>query len=279
VLYADHFKNPAEKGRLKEDFDFVAEMATSIPEDAILPLQRIVCGVIRSFYREVLKDKSLLKQLALIYQNAWLKALSAPLDKQLEWMSDAALIRSYMMNVERTTKCAHRFPNGAAVQLYVLGIPISFSRKAILADASVKNALDDLGIHAICQPNSVIFSRTGVDKGTVLRYLQRKYGFDPKRSISLADNPESIDHPLATYPDMCFVSVSNRSPSWVKFHLGGLENGTADFLISLLKKGRPPPNALTAIGEDEGAEFDPRYILSVLSSCKKRGIVVTTSNL
>lgn len=114
-------------------------------------------------------------------------------------------------------------------QVILLGLPLGlFSRY-------FRKAIPDFvtgGVQATPQPNSVVFSKTGVSKSTTLRYLlgkERVIGgvSDSSRprdqdtdfsacvrtgqAISLGDNPHTTDYELTVFRDLHFISVEKRT--------------------------------------------------------------------
>lgn len=111
------------------------------------------------------------------------------------------------------------------VQIIVLGIPISLYSTYLL---SAFPELIGCGVHCIPQPNSVVFSKLGVGKSTVLHYLLGKglkRCFQSKEAdkanyagvvstanaVALGDNPQSTDFELTNFQDLIFVSLEKAS--------------------------------------------------------------------
>ncbi|ORC91586.1 uncharacterized protein TM35_000051820 [Trypanosoma theileri] len=130
---------------------------------------------------------------------------------------------------------------GVVAQVMVLGIPIKlFSRffKPHLESFAA------LGVTAIPQPNSVVFSKMGICKSTIIRYLIKQQqqqqqqqqqekenkmkmyderenccsphdgkaprfcgAVDITRAVALGDNPHTTDFELTVFPQLPFISV------------------------------------------------------------------------
>ncbi|KEG14128.1 hypothetical protein DQ04_00611150 [Trypanosoma grayi] len=117
-------------------------------------------------------------------------------------------------------------------QVIVVGIPLRLFSSCF--DLHIK-AFARFGVTAIPQPNSVVFSKLGVCKSTVIRYLMGRELWpqeeDPSRqdvsgcgpnvarapslrgvvnaatAIALGDNPHTTDYELTVFPQLLFISV------------------------------------------------------------------------
>lgn len=91
-----------------------------------------------------------------------------------------------------------------------------------------KHFEDVLGVQPIPQPNSVVFAKFGVGKGTCVDYLAEPCDGRPdnktlasspsfngvanlQRSVGLGDNPHSADKELCINPNLTFVSLETAS--------------------------------------------------------------------
>ena len=102
-------------------------------------------------------------------------------------------------------------------QLIIVGVPLSLYPHYFGPHAE---RFAVLGVHPIAQPNSVVFSKQDVGKGTTVNYLDRSLNLhgevyrdrfrgmvDLSTAIALGDNPNTADRDLALIPTLPFVSV------------------------------------------------------------------------
>lgn len=118
-------------------------------------------------------------------------------------------------------------------QMILVGIPMRSFEKYF---GPYANVFDALGVSAISQPNSVVFSRRGIDKSTTVRYLDQVHvpkgscaskaacyppnavvgrvtlanSVNLRKCVALGDNPHSADHQLTVFPELRFVSVEKH---------------------------------------------------------------------
>lgn len=130
-------------------------------------------------------------------------------------------------------------------QMILVGIPMKAFEKYF---GPYRQVFDALGVSAISQPNSVVFSRRGIDKSATVRYLDRSFiprvpggwgtqqgvraldapnrdcyppnaaigqfsfanSVNLKKSVALGDNPHTADHQLTVFPELRFVSVEKH---------------------------------------------------------------------
>lgn len=111
-------------------------------------------------------------------------------------------------------------------QMIVVGMPMKDFHKYF---GPYQQVFDSLGVSAIAQPNSVVFSRKGIDKSSTVRYLARPgplsslasrsrsqvggaFGHlvNLRTSVALGDNPHTADHQLTVFPELRFVSVEKE---------------------------------------------------------------------
>lgn len=116
--------------------------------------------------------------------------------------------------------------------------------------------LEALGLAVVSQPNSVCIRRAEVDKGSCIRWLaaHRPGGFslDGDQTITMGDVPASVDRPLAAFPPVRMVSLSQLPDEGCRsaedlaglrahgniVHVGGEEEGGGYFLDALLEECR-----------------------------------------
>lgn len=125
-------------------------------------------------------------------------------------------------------------------QMILVGIPMKAFDKYFGPYAQI---FDSLGVSAISQPNSVVFSRRGIDKSSTVRYLDEAHtpqhgwiapsvttapkspcypanavvgkiafanSVNLRKCVALGDNPHSADHQLTVFPQLRFVSVEKH---------------------------------------------------------------------
>lgn len=165
-------------------------------------------------------------------------------------------------HTRRNNSCTNRTRGwGNIAQIIVLGIPFSLYSTYFLP---LYSKLIKAGVHCIPQPNSVVFSKLGVGKSTVLRYLLGKgleSSSDAKETregsyagvastahaVALGDNPQSTDYELTIFPDLIFVSLEKFSQRRERherierrIHRAAVRG--ALHLRNLLPDGRPAPS-------------------------------------
>lgn len=148
-----------------------------------------------------------------------------------------------------------------AIQMIIVGMPMKLYASYFSA---YEPLFEKLGVTAIAQPNSVVFSRKGIGKATTIRYLQQPssstqlppgpiahdiwnlapHQVDLRKSVALGDNPATADRELTVFPELTFVSVErdeqrDKRVSSVPalpnlLHVGGEEIGTSLFLDHLM---------------------------------------------
>ncbi|RNF13036.1 uncharacterized protein Tco025E_06329 [Trypanosoma conorhini] len=116
--------------------------------------------------------------------------------------------------------------NGDVAQVIFLGLPI---RLFTCLFQRHFEAFARLGVTAMPQPNSVVFSKMGISKSTTIRYLvgpallsghagvprQQQRGkasslrgvVNLTRAVAIGDNPHTTDYELTVFPRLPFVSV------------------------------------------------------------------------
>nr|CCC52783.1 conserved hypothetical protein [Trypanosoma vivax Y486] len=99
-------------------------------------------------------------------------------------------------------------------QVIALGIPMKLYRRYFQEEQLRSCVL--LGVNAVPQPNSVVFSKLGVCKSTVMRYLmEKKTGAELQgvvnvsRAVALGDNPHTTDYEMTVNPQLPFISVED----------------------------------------------------------------------
>jgi hypothetical protein len=138
-----------------------------------------------------------------------------------------------------TTASSYSPRQRLVAQMILVGIPMKAFDKYFGPYAQV---FDSLGVSVISQPNSVVFSRRGIDKSSTVRYLDEAHspqgGWMPssitacksscypanavvgrvvfansvnlRKCVALGDNPHSADHQLTVFPQLRFVSVEKH---------------------------------------------------------------------
>lgn len=147
------------------------------------------------------------------------------------------------------------------VQIIVLGIPISLYSTYLLSSFP---ELIGCGVHCIPQPNSVVFSKLGVGKSTVLHYLlgkglkrclesieAEKANFagvvSTANAVALGDNPQSTDFELTNFQELIFVSLEKVSQRMerherIRRRLNRAAQRKMLHVDNVLPDGRPAPS-------------------------------------
>lgn len=136
-----------------------------------------------------------------------------------------------------TNEVAPRWSN-----CFILGLSSAVSAPYIARHAS---SLAKLGAVACAAPNSVLIKNQATDKALPVRWFARNatMGFALASAVAFGDNPRENDGPLASFrgEGMPFVSVAAHAadtpPDLRDFHVGGLEQGTAD-CIAFMNEAR-----------------------------------------
>lgn len=120
-------------------------------------------------------------------------------------------------------------------QIIVLGVPMTLYARYF---APSQSDFARAGAQAMPQPNSIVFSKLGINKSTVLRYLLGKDWVMPNdgaappaavpgdylgcvrstHCIALGDNPHTTDYELTVFPDVTFVSVERDEQRHARHH-------------------------------------------------------------
>ena len=114
----------------------------------------------------------------------------------------------------------HRQIEHGVAQVIIVGMPLRLYGKYFKPH---EEEFRRLGVTPIAQPNSVVFSRSGVSKSTAVQYLDRlsqqrhhhRIGTfqglaDLQRCVALGDNPNAADHELTVFPSLRFVSCEHH---------------------------------------------------------------------
>lgn len=249
---------------------------TVIPSSLLSQVEPLLATALRKSLRLCRSDPAYLMALSRKYHEPIRGILSAVGDSDLDASPLLSLeqLKTYgaflketndaLLDVQCIPHIADRMFETVAAQITVLAVPMARASEVFSTDIVAE--LNSLGLSVKFQPNSVVVTRRGLDKGVCIRYLVEHEGMDLSRSIALGDVPQSIDKPLTEFPPMTFVSVapdsSHDDPHWLS--VGHEEVGAGRFLASLVSvlELEAPSNSINS----NGSSMESRFTIPLLRS-------------
>jgi hypothetical protein len=173
-------------------------------------------------------------------------------------------------------------------QIIIVGMPMSLFGRFF---RPYEREFARLGVTPIAQPNSVVFSRSGVSKATTVRYLDKtgrradaslssssasdgfRHAVDLRRCVALGDNPQAADHDLTVFPALRFVSCEQHHQRSKRqqqnhhaheHHLHGGSHSIASGGHSLAWDDRAHSNVEYIGGEETGTSVFLQHLMDEL---------------